>query len=494
MAGTALVLALAVAPVWVAPVLVSNDGPRDVYNAAVATEIAAGRPPYATYFQLDRGVRPDAAVSSLLELMGPKVGWDVAERLVVTLAMVATLAVLLMLVRGGGPAHVTLLAPLVAWLATNWFVWVGMYDFALSIPCFGALLLILDRPLDLKRHVALQVAFALLYFTHYFTFAVGIGLVASVVGLRALNKQAPARALRVVLPALALLAIETATGGPGAGTVRWPEHRLEEVLGLVSGNFVVSAHRADILAGVIIMLGVGLTVGWRLRVTASAGWRTLSGAEVFGVALILLSLLAPHGVGEGTYIPVRMRLLGAVSLLPAVTEAARRVRVVRLAAAAGVLVVALAVHTGALVSRGRQLDRDRRLIRGLLLEAGAHEGGWVARRFTVPPRDGFLVTAYAYRRLLERVAVQERLVVMDNVEALYGIFPVTWRDRPDWVTFRPTTVGLTVRFIPGAIPWPGGLYVLHERDRKLLVTDPHLEVGRSVASGTLAVTLIRRRD
>lgn len=484
---------LTLLPVWVTPVLVTHDGPRHVYNAALAAAVNAGRPPYTAYFRVVSGVRPDAASFAFLERLGPPLGWDMAERLLVTLAMAGTLIVVLALVRARNSLHMALLAPLAAWLASNWFVWVGMYDFALSVPCYGALLLILERPFNFWRHLALQLSFAVLYLTHIFTFAVGIALVAAVLASDAIAGRGRWAAVRVVLPALALLLIEVAAGGPGAGGWSMPADRFRELLLLLRGDIVVSATVWDVAAGVTLVLAMALTVGWLVRTARVTGWRMVPGAGVFGAVLILGSLIAPHGIGEGTLIPNRMRFLGAIALLPSLARFGGRIRPGRLAPIAGLLLGALVVHTTALLGEAKRLDQDRTLVDRLLVAAGAREGAWVARRFTEYPPAEFNVTAYSYRQQLDRVAVRRRLVVLDNFEALYEVFPTTWRARPDWLTFRPSTAGVTVRLVPGAIPWPGGVYVLHEQDRALQVADPRLELGPSVAAGPFAVTLVRRR-
>src|SRR5216110_2956955 len=48
---------------------------------------------------------------------------------------------------------------------------------------------------------------------------------------------------------------------------------------------------------------------------------------------------------------------------------------------------------------------------------------------------------------------------------------------PDWLTFRKSIEGLTVRMVPGDIPWPNVLYVLHEGDHRLQAADSRIEIG-----------------
>lgn len=486
-----LVGALTLAPVWLSPVLATNDGPSHVYNAVLADGVRAGREPFATYFQLESGLKPDMVSHALLSALGPAVGWDTAERLVVTLAMAATFAVLLGLLSTTGTTVPAPLAPLAAWYATNWFVWGGAYDFALSIPWYAGLLLLLRRPLTPWRHAGVQGLLGLLYLTHFFTFAAGIALVVALVGWQALTGSAPWRRLGLVLPAIALLLIEMLSGGPGTGAVL-PGDAWDALRGLVIGDFVVSVTPLDAVAGVLIMAGTWLVVARRWGEVRRTGVRALAGEEVFGLALLVGSLVAPAGVGEGTYIPIRMRFLGVLALTPAMAQAAAALRPARLAVAGAALLTALGVHTAALVRDARVASGNLALIDGLLTAAGARDGSWVDTRWTMYRRGLFHVAGY--RHLMDRVAARRNMVVLDNYEALYGVFSTMWRGAPDWIQFRPSTTGLTLRLAPGMIRWPDGVFVLHESDRVLQVADPRLQVVRSAVGGPFAVTLVRRRE
>jgi hypothetical protein len=486
-----LVGAVTLAPVWLSPVLATNDGPSHVYNAVLADGVRAGRAPFATYFQLEGGLKPDMVSHALLSTLGPPAGWDAAERIVVAIAMAATIAVLLALFSASGATVPALLAPLAGWLATNWFVWGGAYDFALSIPWYAGLLLVLRRPLTPWRHIGVQGLLGLLYLTHFFTFAAGIALVIAVVGWQALIGSAPWRRLVLVAPALVLLAIEMLSGGPGTGSVL-PGDAWDALRGLVIGDFVVSVTPLDVLAGVLIMAGTWIVVARRWGEARRSGLRALAGEEVFGLALLVLSLVAPSGVGEGTYIPIRMRFLGVLALTPAIAQAAAALRPARLAVIGVALLAALGVHTTALVNDARAADRNLALIDELLTAAGASDGSWVVTRWTMYRRGLFHVAGY--RHLMDRVAARRNMIVLDNYEALYGVFSTMWRRPPDWIQFRPSTSGLTVRLAPGSIRWPGGVFVLHESDRVLQIADPRLQLVRSAVGGPFAVTLVRRRE
>src|SRR5205807_1436850 len=92
-AVVAVVAAAALVPVWASPVLVTTDGPSHVYNALVADAVLSERAPYARYLEFDRDwTRPDRTAQFLLMGLGRVVGFETAERVVFTLAVVATLA------------------------------------------------------------------------------------------------------------------------------------------------------------------------------------------------------------------------------------------------------------------------------------------------------------------------------------------------------------------------------------------------------------------
>jgi hypothetical protein len=485
-----LVAAITVAPVWLSPVLVTNDGPSHVYNAALAHGVRVGQQPFATYFELQPGLQPNIASHVLLKMLGPAVGWETAERLLVSVTMLAMCVVLLALMRAREAMFPVFITPLAGWLASNWFIWMGLYDFALSLPVYTGLLLVLGRPLTPRGHVLVQVLLGLLYLTHFFTFAAGIGLVIAFMGWRAILRRDPWRRLWVAFPAISLLLIEILTGGPGTGTLLWGD-RWDALRGLAIGQFVVSATPLDAAGGATITAGVLILGGRRWRAARRDGAAAFAGEEVFGLALLVLSLVAPAGVGEGTFIPIRMQCLGVLALVPAVTQAAGAVRT-RLAVLGTVLLAFLGVHMAVLIRDARHVDRDLVLIDRLLTAAGAGEGSWVVTRFTTYRRGMFHVAGY--RHVIDRVAVRRRMVVLDNYEALYGVFPTVWRGLPDWIQFRPSTSGLTVRLAPGSLRWPDGVFVLHESYRPLQVAVPRLAFGPSAVGGPFAVTLVRRSE
>jgi len=482
---------LALAPVWLSPVLVTTDGPSHLYNAFLSAAIRAGRAPFAAYFELTPGgVRPNQASGFLLGALGRTVGWEPAERVVLSLAILATFAGLVALAARARAAVAGALAVAAAWVAQGWLAWMGFYDFALSLACYAGLLLVLARPPGLLRALMVQAAFGALYVTHFLTFAIGVALAAAVLGIRAATRREGWREPLAVVPGVLLALIEVAGGGTGAGGLGW-DHPGRQLAGLAAGDVVMSAGSWDAVAGAAITAAALAALWQRLGDARREGIAVVSGAEWFAVALLVLSVLGPDRIGEGGFVGVRLRCLAVITLFPAMARALSRMSERLLAGSALVLTALLAVHAARHVRMGQAGARDLAALDRLFTAAGAPEGAWVARRFTGYRRDAHGIAPRSH--LLERLALRRRFVVLDNYEALFEIFDVSWRARPDWVTFVPADSVLTPRLIPGDVRWPGPLYLLHDRDRTIAFGDPQLEAGPTVVGAAFAVTQLRRR-
>lgn len=464
---------------------VTQDGPSHVYNAAIAAASNDESAPFAHLFVTREGIRPNAASHAILATLGPRFGWAAAERIVILMALVGTLVAAMLLVRGALP-----LVAFAAWLASSWFVWMGFYDFALSLPWFVALVLLLARSPPTRGPLLLQLLLAPLYLTHFFTFAVGVVLATVVFAARAAGRSRFAwRELLPVVPAIALLLLEMATGAGGAPA--WTTAPAARLRDFATADFIVTVVWLDGVVGVATMLTVvsvvaGVVYRWR---AAPVPWGDTSTLAAFGAVLVLLSLAAPDAVGEGGYVPARMRLLGVVALLPAMTAAAARLSRRRQLLAAVVLMATLGWRSFLLAREARAMGEMTAEVGGLLERAGARDGAWLVTRLSAYRRWPFRIGAY--RHLGERAAVDRRLVVLNNYEALYGIFSVSWRGRPDWVFFRPRDGSLVATLVPGDIRWSGPMHVLHERTARV-VPDSTLEVVGMHVGRRFAVSTVRK--
>ncbi len=274
--------------------------------------------------------------------------------------------------------------------------------------------------------------------------------------------------------------------------MQWTRHAGLRLVDLVTSDFMVALHGPDTMAGLVCSIAVIAIVVTRFRDhRGGAGMPALSATGAFGLALIALSLVAPDTMGEGGYVPGRMRILGVLALLPDIALLAQRLPRAALVAANATLVAALVVRGGWIVRDAGVMEGHRQALDRLLTEAGVAEGDWVLSRLTVYRRRPFRVGAYGH--LVEGVAASRAFTVLDNYEALNGVFSVSWRTRPDWITFRPYGDTLVARFIPGALHPPGPVYVVHERDRLVSSADARLAVGATRAEGRWAVTSLHRR-
>src|SRR5205814_6965263 len=93
------------------------------------------------------------------------------------------------------------------------------------------------------------------------------------------------------------------------------------------------------------------------------------GPGLFGIALIVLSFVAPDSIGEGGYIPIRLRFLGTLALLPAIAEVLRRLRPRTAGVVCAALISAFAVRTFWIVRDARAVHDDRVAVSALVAEA-----------------------------------------------------------------------------------------------------------------------------
>jgi len=484
---SAAAVALAAAAVWAPPLLVTTDGSSHVYNAMAADAVRAGNPPYASALLVNPpGVRPNRAAGLLLEWLGRAVGWELGERLVVTLIVAATFGLVVTLVdqRGSLPAVAA------AWLSHNWFMWMGFYDFALSLPCFAALVLLLRRPPTAQRHLWLQAVLGLSYLTHLLTFAVGMGLAATVMAMEAAGRRASWRQLAALVPAAVMLSVALGTGVTGGQALTW-ENPGKALLGLLFGDVVRTFHPLDAIGGTPLITASIATGLYHLLGTRRRGLDPLDPAAAVGLALLLLSPLAPAALGVGSYLPLRLQMLGIIALLPAVGRATARLRFRDSQIAAAVLLLGFAVHTARAIRAAEAVARNLDVIDHLFVAAGAGPGAWVRTRI-VNQRAG-LFRISGYRHLVDRLAARRGFVVLDNYEALYGVFSIAWRRRPDWLALRPApSGGLILQLVPGELRWASDLYLLHERTWPVAVVDTRLALGATATSASFAVAQLRR--
>lgn len=485
---TAAVLALAGAavlvPVWVSPLLVTTDGPSHVYNAMVAAAARAGRPPYAALLEAPISARPAQLSMLSLEALAHVLPGEAAERVFVSLIMAATLGVVLLRSHGLGWPVTAALAALGAWLAHSWFVWMGFYDFALSLVEYAGMILLLARPVTRRRQFALAALLLLLYCTHFFTLAVSAGLLLTTALYRKRTGENPRPELRLVGLAIALLLLGVRAGGTeGAQPIwagPWPA-----MVGLAVGDVVRSFHPGDAVGGISLVGSCLVAVAIRLR---AAGTRPPA-EVVFGIGLLGLSLVAPESIGVGGRIPLRLQILGILSLLGAVAAAARTLQGRWVVSLAAVVILAFLGHAAYVIAVSRDVADDERVLDGLLTATGVTEGAWVRTCFEDNERGLFRIPGYSH--LVDRIATRRRLVVLDNYQSYASIFAVKWRARPDQLAIRKTPTALALGIVPGEVHWTPALYLVTESEATPYADDGRLRLDPTAAEGDFAVTRIR---
>lgn len=480
-----------VAPIWLSPLLVTTDGPSHLYNAFVAYAVRSGAAPFASYLEYVPGVGRTRISELLLMWFGPLLGWEGAERLVLSVAVGGALAVLVLLVAATPGPPATSLVPAAGWLAQSWFTWMGFYDFVLSLAVLGLLVIMLRaRPLTHRHLLGAQLLLAMLFWTHLFTLAIGVGLLGVVVLTRLVMGELRPGHMLVVVPGAALVVLSLGLG-PGSDGVAWSSW-VKVVAGLFVGDFVVSFHRAGLLAGVLLMGLVWVAVGQRGRRWFAGSSGPLDGTEVFGLLLLLGSLVAPDRIGEGSYIPARMRFLSVVILLPMVAQYVVAVRRPWQSALVIAWLASLTFQGVFVIRSSRRVERDLADMRATLERVGAHPGSWIAMVTGDAERHLFRISGYLH--VVDRAALTLRMVQVDNYEAELRSFPVNWCRRPDRLTYRNADSSVVIAVRERELPLAGSVFVVHESHVRIVSGDVRATIGRRVDSGAFATTVVTIED
>lgn len=476
-------LACVILPVWLAPVVVTTDGPSHVYNAFLASAIEAGDQPFANLFEHDASVAGWRFSERVLARIGPVLGWDTAERLVLSAAAASVYCAGLLLIGGAGGRPVVPLVPGVALLANSWFTWMGFYDFVLATSFVAVVVLLLQaHPARLWHLALLQVVLLVLLRLHLFAFAVGVGLAAGTLAWDAVRARGRWTNVAAVIPVLVVAVLSDAAAAVGGRSLAWGSP-LKAVAGLIAGDVMVTFSAVGVIPGVLLMGTVWMTVWLKGRDRP----RSLDALLALGALLLLGSVIAPDRLGEGSYIPARLRLLGIVTLLPAVAEALRGAAPKWRWSLGTVWSGALLLHTGEVIRAGQRVNRDLEDMDRCLLLAGASRGSWIA---TVPwnaERHLFRISGYLH--LADRPAWRMGLLTIQNFEAEHRSFPVRWRRRPNVLAFERTPVEWSMTLGERELYYPQAI-VLHESKAQVVSSDGRLGTGRTAVCGDFAATTV----
>ncbi len=482
-----LTLLAAVAPIWIAPLPPTTDGHSHLYNAFIAEAVEHSEQPFGSYLRIQDGLGPNRTAGFILQALGPRLGWETAERVLLTLMVAGCLVAFVLLVKVPLTQPFAPLIPLAGWLAQSWFAWMGFYDFAWSAGLLAALLLALRAQPGWLKYAGIQLLFALLFLSHLFTFTIAIGLVASVLTWDAFAGRGKWSSLLILLPAVGLWAKDLSQRYGESAEVVWMGAG-RALAGIFGGDFVASFEPSEIFVGVLLMGCVWATLFIRLRSGRTNGFASLHGAEPFALALLLMSLVTPDQMVAASYLAIRMRYLACLLLLPSMALVLSRGPLVLYRVVGGFCLVGLVLRGAQLTHEARRLDADLERIERLLVAAGAQRGAWI--RTDAGETERLLFRIAAHRHLSDRAALRLGLVVLNNYEADLPYFPTKWRGSPDRLSFETEGNARSVSLTAGERRWWDKVLVIHESGCSLVTRDEHLVIGPAFRSGDFAVTTV----
>ncbi len=394
----ALLVALELLLVWSHPRLPSNDGPAHQYSAWVAHRLAENPadPLSAWFLPNPRPIYPNLAYDLFLEELAGRVPMPAAEKLGVSLYLLALPWALGLFVRSLG-RDPWLPALAAVGLSFNLIFFLGFFNFLWGVPlsflCLRAVVRVLDSP-RIGRLAAANGLFLVTFLAHLVAFG------AACAGAVALSLVAGRRKLWRGLAAFLPAALLTPIDWPRS--VSWRAHlefrRSVPTRLLDVGSLQIASSFGGAERGVAIAVGValGLLCLWALVRRGTPGAGSL---RALAATFVVLAVAAPSQVGPGSFLTERLILYAWLVLVCAVALPGRRARAV----AATLIAGATLAHLGFLADRFRAFDRELAVY--LSAESRLPRG---ARLFTfteVPPHRDFVafpmgtVHSYYYRDL-----------------------------------------------------------------------------------------------
>jgi len=483
-----LALLFVILPIWLAPELPTADGPAHVYNSYLACQTRAGIEPFASYYRLRTMPRSNFATDTAFRFLGPMVGWQRAERVWFTWITLLCATTWFFTIRQA--AGVPLAAATAGWFANNWFLWMGFYDFSLSLAFFLAFSNVVHRwgSRGFWRNVVLLLL--LLYAAHLFTFAMATALLGFLIGWRVLRKESRPWLLAVCVPFTLLIALELALGSGGQGEISWTSgwHGVfKAAAGWIIGDAFLSFSWSGLAAGLSVMVFVWMGLAQRCRVRPGEGnW---GGIEVFLLISVLGSCVAPDVIGSGSYTSARWRIGAVLLALPLTATAFESLRRRRwFPLLSPVLLGLLCIQSAAVIRESLAVAAKAEAVYQALAAAKPPKGAWVMALPSVDPRLTLRIPPFM--KVLERAALRLELNNAQNYEPSQGNFEVRWRAIPPRLRFDARAAGFLVTRMDAINAEFPPVWVLHEADVTLFSGTPDLLIGQRVRTGALAVTRI----
>ncbi len=318
---TAALAAGAIWLIWGHRFFPSQDGPSHLYNTWILLHWNDPGAIFQRFYTIDLTPVPNWLATALLGLLMPVFGPLAADRLLVTIVVLAMTAAWWYWMAAAGARNSPLLAlgPL---LSLNFLLYKGFYSFCLSLPLFllaaGYALRHAAR-LQPKHSFVLWLILLPIYFAHIVTFGLALAFVMAVVVLRASRETRRILGLPAPLWWLSplLLLVLSATIGLGSGrVVRWGPAMLARYF--LRGEWLVSFNRAQIVVSTGLMILLTLLLLAAL-VRVARGTTILPGSPTLlaaaGAALVLYAVM-PRGLAGGWYLSERLAMFPVLLLAP----------------------------------------------------------------------------------------------------------------------------------------------------------------------------------
>jgi hypothetical protein len=283
---------------WTVPHFVTQDGPSHVYSAVTARDLLIHRDSLQRFlYHFQPGILPNWTSTILIAAIATIAGATNAERVMVDICILAGFFSFQYAVRSlaSVPRGFT---PLANFLFNTWFLWFGLYNFALGMalcPLVIGYFVRHRRTLGIKNAMLLAAGTTLLFFTHLIPSAIAV-LTVLTIALWTHARQALYRtsiAAAAMLPTIILIVL-FAVGKPA---VEWkPEVRA--ALAHFPMHIFVTAHgragEQTLLAPAILLYMVLATIGLRRD-----EWRSEKGAlvAVSFISFGLYILVPDEGLG-----------------------------------------------------------------------------------------------------------------------------------------------------------------------------------------------------
>ncbi len=440
----AVLLLVQLIPFWSVPYLPTQDGPVHLEMAAIMARLEAGNDPVTEhYLRLNLEPQPNwfiyLPLAASFDAMAPRY----AEKLLLSLYALALPLTALYAVRrlGGASAAAFLAFPFVY----NYPLHMGFYDFCWSLPLF---FLVLGwwwprrAAPTMGGTVGLATLLLMVFLAHPVTWVLTLVLLGAVIGWEGwlLSSSSHGRerwrrglsmagrpAASVVfasLPSIALMMLFLVHQGLGQSGRLSFSVLLRELLLVES---LVSYQRLEIAVSVALgALFVGLVISaLRSQARPKASDALLAAALLF----VLIYFIAPDGISGGGYVNPRVQLFVFLVLIPwLATESGASRRRVLVAAAAGIAIAFLVLHTFSYRRLGGELVQYETAAATIpagstVLPLSLANRGGLGRRISFRVRP--------FQNALGYAVAQRPLVNLANYQEQQDYFPVAYRQQCD---------------------------------------------------------------